>query len=115
MFTGSHFHASSSTITATSTAKCPPQKPAKAAKSDSEDSFASISSDEIATSDIDEPKILDSDDELLVPETEKQTNIMLRLQDVSHNFKYPSNRTVRHLINYIYRNYLVQTGKFRDC
>lgn len=94
------------------------QKPAtvqkEAVKSDSEESFASINSDDIANSDTEEPKVLDSDDESLNTAKETQTNIMLRLQDQSHNFKYPSKRTVANLINYIYRNYLVQTGSYDD-
>lgn len=83
-------------------------------ESDSEESFASINSDDIANSDTEEPKVLDSDDESVNTATEKQTSILLKLQDQSHNFKYPSNRTVANLINYIYRNYLVQTGIYDD-
>jgi hypothetical protein len=67
--------------------------------------------DDDAESEHAEAKVLDSDDELLKNEDEgPQTNILLKLHDESHKFKYPASRTVRHLINYIYRNYLVQTG-----
>lgn len=81
-----------------------------------EESFASLKSDDCETDDedADEPKVLDSDDDLLRTESESQTNILLKLSDQSHNFKYPSTRTVRHLIDYIYRNYLVQTGLYDD-
>lgn len=83
-----------------------------------EESFASLKSDDVETSDDgeneEEAKVLDSDDELLKTETESQTNILLKFSDQSHNFKYPSKRTVRHLIDYIYRNYLVQTGLYDD-
>jgi hypothetical protein len=79
-----------------------------------EESFASLKSDDVESSDNenDEAKVLDSDDDLLKTETETQTNILLKLSDQSHNFKYPSKRTVRHLIDYIYRNFLVQTGLY---
>lgn len=46
--------------------------------------------------------------------SETQTNILLKFQDKSLNFKYPSKRSVANLINYIYRNYLVQTGVYDD-
>lgn len=86
--------------------------PAKSIESD-EESFASLNSNDI--SDLDEnqqePKVIDSDDEPLNNENNvPQTNVLLRLQDENHKFKYPSNRTVANLINYIYRNYLIQTG-----
>lgn len=73
-----------------------------------------MSSDEDEKRDIEEPKVLDSDDEQLNSKEEKQTSIMLKMQDCNTSFKYPSSRTVQQLINYIYRNYLVQTGIYRD-
>jgi hypothetical protein len=80
-----------------------------------EESFASISTndgdlpdeDEIET---EEPKVLESDDEVLKSDDGPQTNILLKLQDENHKFKYPAKRTVGQLINYIYRNYLLPTG-----
>jgi hypothetical protein len=78
-----------------------------------EESFASINSNEISDDDEDadkgEAKVLDSDDELLKNDDGPQTNILLKLNDENHKFKYPAKRTVGQLINYIYRNYLLQT------
>lgn len=62
---------------------------------------------------LDEPKILDSEDEA-AKENESQTRISLRIDDKSHTFEYPSKRNVRNLINYIYQNYLLQTGLYDD-
>jgi len=82
---------------------------------ESDESFASLSSDDDGNDDENEPKVLESDDDKLNSnEEEKQTSIMLKLQDTSVSFKYPSKRTVQHLINYIYRNYLLQTGIYND-
>ncbi|KAG5670169.1 hypothetical protein PVAND_000450 [Polypedilum vanderplanki] len=85
-----------------------------------EESFASLNSNDISDdefkekseegSDQEEAKVLDSDDELLKNDDGPQTNVMLRLEEEQHKFKYPSTRTVANLINYIYRNYLIQTG-----
>lgn len=57
-----------------------------------------------------EVKVLDSSDEVEKADDGPQTNILLKLHDENHKFKYPSKRTVGQLINYIYRNYLIQTG-----
>jgi hypothetical protein len=54
--------------------------------------------------------VLESDDEVLKSDDGPQTNILLKLQDENHKFKYPAKRTVGQLINYIYRNYLLPTG-----
>lgn len=54
--------------------------------------------------------MLESDDETLKKDDGPQTNILLKLLDENHKFKYPSKRTVGQLINYIYRNYLLPTG-----
>lgn len=62
---------------------------------------------------LDEIKVLDSEDDA-VKEDESQTRISLRLDDKSHTFEYPSKRKVRNLINYIYQNYLLQTGLYDD-
>ncbi|XP_070508876.1 UBX domain-containing protein 7 [Chironomus tepperi] len=75
-----------------------------------EESFASLSEHDDDDDDVQEVKVLDSDDELLAHNDEPQTNVLLRLEDESHKFKYPASRSVGHLINYIYRNYLVKTG-----
>jgi hypothetical protein len=117
--------------TAPSTSNSPQTKPTATAtkyvESD-EESFASINSNDISNTDDEEikediqpeekpeePKILDSDDELLKDDIDgPQTNVMLRLQDENHKFKYPASRTVAHLINYIYRNYLIQTGIYNN-
>lgn len=97
------------------TSKTAAQKPQeKIIVSDSEESFASLNSDDDGADNADEPKVLESDDELLKKTSEKQTSIMLKLQDSNVSFKYPSSRTVQQLINYIYRNYLVQTGSYSD-
>lgn len=94
------------------------QKPSTASKkpaeSDSDESFASINSEDIANSDHEELKVLESDDESSNSTMEVQTNILLKFQDQSHSFKYPSKRTVGNLINYIYQNYLLQTGIYDD-
>jgi len=87
----------------------------KSIDSDEEDSFASLSSDDVSENgdsndDSQEVKVLDSEDEILARDDEPQTNVLLRLEHESHKFKYPSTRTVGNLINYIYRNYLVKTG-----
>jgi hypothetical protein len=112
IFTPSNFTATSSNSQAKTSFK--PSTASKKPESDSEESFASMNSDDIANSDHEELKVLDSDDEILNSPTETQTNILLKLQDQSHNFKYPSKRTVAQLINYIYRNYLIQTGIYDD-
>lgn len=54
--------------------------------------------------------MLESDDEVLKSDDGPQTNILLKLQGENHKFKYPAQRTVGQLINYIYRNYLLPTG-----
>lgn len=122
----SHFGASSSASNSnsaslssgTAISKPTQQKQQSTAAQDNEsdnESFASLNSDEDAIeSDTEEPKVLDSDEEILNTAGEPQTNILLKLNDANHSFKYPSSRTVRQLINYIYRNYLVQTGIYDD-
>lgn len=73
--------------------------------------FEKVKVEEEEAEEIGEARVLDSDDELLKSDYDgPQTNILLRMNDGNHKFRYPSNRTVSNLINYIYRNYLVQTG-----
>jgi hypothetical protein len=84
----------------------------------SDDEFKNYSEPETAVKvvqeEIEEAKVLDSDDELLKDDDGPQTNVLLRMKDENHKFKYPSSRTVSHLINYIYRNYLIQTGIYEN-
>ncbi|CAO1430827.1 unnamed protein product [Diamesa serratosioi] len=98
------------------TSKFKPSTATKPIESD-EESFASMKSSDCENSDnengLDEPKILDSEDEA-TKEDESQTRISLRIDDKSHTFEYPSKRKVRNLINYIYQNYLLQTGLYDD-
>lgn len=77
-----------------------------------EESFASLNSNDISDvdeDDIEEAKIVDSDENNISTD-DPQTNVLLRLENEIHKFKYPAKRTVSNLINYIYRNYLIQTG-----
>lgn len=94
-------------------------------ESDDEESFASLSSidgeenvceksydekEEKKKEKLVEVKVLDSADEDDDKKDGLETNILLKLHDENHKFKYPSSRTVGQLINYIYRNYLIPTG-----
>lgn len=99
-------------------------KPAESKYETDEESFASISTnddddeydkedncdDDDDSEKPEEPKILESDDEILKSDDGPQTMILLKLHDDNHKFKYPANRNVGQLINYIYRNYLLPTG-----
>lgn len=79
-----------------------------------EESFASISTidgvDDENEEENGEAKVLESDDDQLKNDDGPETNILLKLLDENHKFKYPAKRTVTQLINYIYRNYLLPTG-----
>lgn len=115
---------SGSKAASTSNVQLPQQKPETAVTKNyvesDEESFASLNSNDISGTDdeeckdnqeeSEEAKVLDSDDEILKNDDGLQTNVMLRMEDENHKFKYPSSRTVANLISYIYRNYLLQTG-----